>query len=344
MGSTMAEKSKKIPPEQTPAGLVFDFDALALSDDDRSVSKNIKDGEEDGSLFDAPERPDCDICMAPMPLEQNLCIYMNCCGKTICCGCFGHNQRVNEVAHYKKLLKEQAMAKRKPKPQAIVFVTCAFCRKPLPRPGDNEDYLRRTRDRMARNDARGFKAMANFFREGEFGLPVNEAKEVEYFSKAAELGLPDALLQLASWYEHGAKGFEKDMKKAAEYYEAAARKGDVTARVKLGELEAKNGRMDLAIKHWQISAAAGDKPSVDVLTALFPMGHISKKSLEESIRARFFAWKAMQSDERDLYVLFRKGREEENKTKSAKYYQQWVDLLLKMGKHKEVEVLTAQGL
>lgn len=45
-----------------------------------------------------PEREECPVCFVPMPLmEANGSIDMNCCGKSICDGCFGGTYKAKFV-------------------------------------------------------------------------------------------------------------------------------------------------------------------------------------------------------------------------------------------------------
>ena len=38
-------------------------------------------------LFQQPQKPDCDICMIPLPTFESGTFYQACCGKIICNGC-----------------------------------------------------------------------------------------------------------------------------------------------------------------------------------------------------------------------------------------------------------------
>ena len=59
------------------------------------------------------------------------------------------------------------------------------------------------------------------YMEGEEGIAQDEAKAVELFQRAADLGNADAMVRLGECYDDG-EGVEQDKSKAVEWYQRAA--------------------------------------------------------------------------------------------------------------------------
>ena len=73
------------------------------------------------------------------------------------------------------------------------------------------------------------------YRNGDFGLAKDSSKAVELIERAARLGLKEAHFDLArSFDEDSYCLIEKDMARAVEHYEIAAKQGHVGARHNLG--------------------------------------------------------------------------------------------------------------
>jgi hypothetical protein len=75
--------------------------------------------------------------------------------------------------------------------------------------------------------------------------------------------------------------------------------GDEEARYMLGGLEAKSGKIDLAIKHWTIAASAGDYIAMNHLRICFEKGHTSRESINSTLAAYNTSCSEMRSEARD---------------------------------------------
>ena len=124
---------------------------------------------------------------------------------------------------------------------------------------------------------------------------------MELYRRAADLGHAQSCGIVGNAHAHGDLGACIDKEEGSKYYHLAAKKGSVTARHNLGIMEHANGRKDLAVRHWRISAASGFKPSADVLIECYQEGAISKGDLEESLRAKHAACEDMWSEEREWF-------------------------------------------
>ena len=251
-----------------------------------------EDGDDDSSLFnEPPPRPDCDICMLTLPIQNKFHSYMSCCGKVICAGCIAtHTLKILET-NEKRI--EKAKKEKKP-PPPLLKRACPFCRTEVHEEGD-QNTLDRMQKRVELDDPDTLLQLAFYYRDGDYGLSPDEGKYWDFLEKAASLGSADAhyVLGIAA---------EDYSSIARAHFEAGAKSGCVPSRHELGEMEYAVGNKKVAVRHWRMSAAAGYNRSVKELIKCFQEGLLSKESLEESIRAKHVACEAIRSEERDKFV------------------------------------------
>ena len=92
---------------------------------------------------------------------------------------------------------------------------------------------------------------------------------------------------------------EVDKEKACHFYELAAMSGDVDARHNLGCMEGRAGNHNRAMKHFILSARAGDKDSLNRVKQGFMRGHVTKDEYANTLRAYQKIQDEMKSDARD---------------------------------------------
>ena len=150
--------------------------------------------------------------------------------------------------------------------------------------------------------------LGQYYSNGEHGAPVDERKALELYHRAASLGHCRSCSKLAKAYLFGELGLAVDMEEAKRHWVHCAKRGDAEARHNLGNIEFYDGNLDLAVRYYRISAAAGVKASADFLLRLLQAGVpcLCKPDLEESLRANHAAREDMRSDERDRYVDYLK--------------------------------------
>ena len=103
-------------------------------------------------------------------------------------------------------------------------------------------------------------------------------------------------------------GVEIDKKKAKHYYVLAAMNGSVKARNNLGAYEYEAGNYQRAMKHFIISARAGDKLSLDADTKGYMHGHITKEEYANTLREYQKSQDEMTSEARDKALTARNQR------------------------------------
>ena len=151
--------------------------------------------------------------------------------------------------------------------------------------------------RVEANDAISMCLLATGYHSGLGGLQQNHAKTMELLAQAADLGYCKAHCSLADiYYEMG------DLKKAKFHYDAAAMLGHEVARKNLGCFEKTLGNMELAIKHWIVSASAGHYQAMGHLKTCFEKGCFSGESIDSTMTAYNNSCAEMRSKARDAYI------------------------------------------
>jgi len=89
------------------------------------------------------------------------------------------------------------------------------------------------------------------------GVPQNDVKALEWYTKAAEQGVADAQYMLGFWYDFG-EGVPEDDAKAVEWYTKAAEQGHDRAQYTLGSIYAggkDDPKNDAKAAEWWTKAA-----------------------------------------------------------------------------------------
>ena len=108
-------------------------------------------------------------------------------------------------------------------------------------------------------------------------------KALELFHRAGELGSTTAYCSVGYAYDHGG-GADVDEKKANQYYELAAMRGDADARHNLGLNEGMAGNVDRALRHLMIAVRGGYKPSLEMIKGLYTSGCITKDDYTKALQ------------------------------------------------------------
>ena len=133
---------------------------------------------------------------------------------------------------------------------------------------------------------------------GTRGMPQDYRKANELFLKGGELGCDEGYFSLGIAYRTG-QGVEIDREKSKYFYELAAMKGNTKARHSLGIMEQENGNAERSLKHYIISARAGNKESLDAVKEGFMTKLVAKDEYANTLRAYQKSSNEMKSDERD---------------------------------------------
>ena len=168
-------------------------------------------------------------------------------------------------------------------------------------------------ERIRKGDGKAAYKLALKYRDGDalIKIPKNEVKSLELLHHAADdLGYSTAMMEVERVYATGQHGATRDVDKGRKYSEVAVKLGNVHARLPLGMLEAEEGNIDLAIRHWKVAASAGDERSVKKLWAFFYRKALEKAELEVTLRAHKEACDVVNNEERALVIRESKGGRE----------------------------------
>ena len=274
----------------------------------------VTDAGADGELW-KPHAPteECPVCLVPLPLtialpsavRQSARTFWSCCGKTVCYACDMEHQRALAVTNAKRATK-----KLPPQP-----MSCAFCRSP--QEYDDAEIVERYQERSRKGDTEALCNLASFYSDGSYGLPKNDAKAYELLNRAADLGCVFAQSFLGQHLALNSRpqytdywpllAFEWHRQRGEGMLISAAKGGDVAARHTLGVLEDERGNHSLAIKHYQLAAAAGLDHSMKALWSSFHGNQLSKVDLQNALRAHQAACDEMNSEERERCQAWKKA-------------------------------------
>ena len=90
--------------------------------------------------------------------------------------------------------------------------------------------MARLRKRVELKDPKAMRDMALYYGDGDFGLPVDQAKCIELLRQSAGLGFPNAQFNLGNYYDDGEMGLEQNKEEASKCYKVAAEGGYLAAR------------------------------------------------------------------------------------------------------------------
>jgi TPR repeat protein len=199
-------------------------------------------------------------------------VYYECCSKEICKGCI---HSFAQSGNYDK---------------------CLFCnanRADKTGEENNKEIMKR----VAVNDPGAMYLLGNHYEHGLRGLQQDQAKAIDLYARASELGYSKAHYQLGGVYHEGG-----NLKKAKFHWEAAAMAGHEEARNNVGVLEANAGNMERAINHWTIAASAGNCQAMGALQTWFEVGYGSRESIDTTLAAYNSSCVEMRSEARDASI------------------------------------------
>ena len=233
----------------------------------------------DEILFKQPEGThfgDCPICCVPFPLDPLKSRMQACCSKMICIGC----SYSSIVRHWEE--------KR--------LRTCPFCRHIVPDTLEESDKIRTKR--VEANDPTAIRQLGRkHLDEGDYDSAF------KYLTKAADFGDAMAHYELSVMYRDE-EGVEKDEKREIYHLEEASIAGLPLARYSLAFHEAKNGRIERAVKHLIIAASLGEDNSINGLKEYYKSGFVSKDDFAAALRAHHAAVDATKSPQREAAAKY----------------------------------------
>eukprot|EP00985_Skeletonema_marinoi_P031175 scaffold36657_cov66-Skeletonema_marinoi.AAC.1 len=172
--------------------------------------------------------------------------------------------------------------------------SCPFCRQPEPKSAAEIEHYKMKR-RKANDPVAIQGAGKRRYHDGDY------ERAFEYFSKAIEVEAGDAEAEahycLSFMYRDG-KGIGRDAQKRVYHLEEAAIGGHPKARHDLGVHEVYQGRIEIAARHFIISANLGHDASLKALRELRAAGEVGHEDFVTAFRAHQAAVNATKSRQR----------------------------------------------
>ena len=246
----------------------------------RECKKRANELHDEKLFKQPPPDEDCPICMIRLPTLPKGRVYMACCGKLVCGGCTHapvYDDKGNRVDDDKQN-------------------ECPFCRTVAPK--SYEKTIKRLEKRIELNDPTAIHNMGVYYSHGQFGLSQNDAKALELWHRAGELGHHKSYFNIGGVYNEG-RGVEIDKQKALHYWELAAMGGDVEARHNLGAMEGQAGNMDRALKHFMIAVKDGGSISLESIKRMHEAGLSTKDEYTKALQLYQEYLDEVKSDQRD---------------------------------------------
>ena len=129
------------------------------------------------------------------------------------------------------------------------------------------------------------------------GLLQDQAKALELYARAAELGSCRAYFSLSTEYDLGG-----DLKKARFHYGAAAMAGHEAARYNLGYIKRKSGNVVRAMKHMRIAAYAGCYNGMNAIIVALRQRMVSRDEVDSIMTAYNNSCAEMRSEAKDKLI------------------------------------------
>lgn len=118
--------------------------------------------------------------------------------------------------------------------------------------------------------------VGSLYDSGFVEVDDKEARSLQWFRKAAELGQADAQNILGYFYLNGKRGIKRDLQKGGQWYELAAAQGNVDALINLGEIYYSGTQVPLdyarAFEFFERAAKMGKSRALNYLAWMYSNG------------------------------------------------------------------------
>ena len=231
----------------------------------------------------------CPICFHRLPLQKSEHVYHTCCGQVICDGCVIGQQRTQlKEPQFKELgimiedtTPEEEQFRLIEQHGNSIYV-CPYCRAPFPKGA--EELLQRLYDRIEVRNDRDYTIAVNqlgaYYRTGKHGLPQNLKKAEELFTKAYDLGNPDAAWHLYLLYHNY---YPNQNEKEKKYLVRGEMIGNMECTSVLAKLACDSGNGEECARLCMKAALLGEDTSN--LLQCYRHNLLSKDDLATTLRA-----------------------------------------------------------
>ena len=293
----MGKKGKKAqagkPKKLTPKDIGKRLDALVVQ-----LEKELEGADLFAPLLPTEDYP---ICLVPLSRISEQTDYKACCGKVICLGCIGENQKFAD-----KKMKQ----------------VCPFCREV--KPPSNEGCVRQLETRAKKGDPLAWCFLGLYFGSSRIAKK-DILRGIDCWIRAIEFGDLRACGLISGCYRNG-NGVSADEERALLFQQVGALRGDIISRHGLGFMEYQSGNHEVGVRHWKIAAEGGMQLSLDELKSIFNANgkkpgyeFIRKEDLDKVYRVCHEAQGEVKSEEREKHANAFDTSEEHGKWYSEKF-------------------------
>ena len=255
---------------------------------ERAIEAALNRKEDPLENWERPQQDECPLCMITLPPHESECLYLTCCGKTVCWGCAFYGMVGVHVRNGRDLSEAMELGE-----------ICPFCR---------ESHVRAYKSVMNRAEDRQHEAM---FQVGMYGLKgknshtVNEAEGMKWLQVAVEAGSGKAAFQLGRWY-FGGEFVDHDIEKALGYFRKGAELGYTPSFHIMGLILLEDGEIEEGMLNFR-KAAIGGVSNSGLFIALrygFSKGYITKEEYALTLRKNQAICDELNSEGRQKFRLF----------------------------------------
>ena len=247
-----------------------------------------------------PHQEECPICFLPLPFNNDFggSVYMTCCGKDICGGCFMQNWDSHATLD-----------------KAEICVLCRTDTQSFGTNGTSKSILAQYMKLVNKGRHKAMFCLAEYYFDGRYDIEQDKDEALKWYIRAIEAGSSIAAERLA-WYYLSGNGVEEDSKKALEYYQRAADLGDPSCFFMIGLFHFEKGEIEEGMLNLRKAAICGlsqgeDVPLFTDLKNGLKYGYITKEEYDYTQSENQTAINEMKSDARERYAELKRKHGDE---------------------------------
>lgn len=222
------------------------------------------------------KRPECPLCTYILPVTNDGCTYMVCCGKHTCHACMIEHC----IAH------------------ARADKDCPFCRTPLPRSG--VEASKKLLARIEKGDTNAMQNLSFCYINGNaypyHDIEKDEKKGIELLQRAVDLGSADACFFMGNIYIDGLQ-VPRDYDKAEQLLTQSAKAGSAEGAYLLSKFYVKvRPNISKFVYYLRLSAAMGYELAMTALAGEYTKSENLKVLKKDEFEATLRSFQATQDD------------------------------------------------
>ena len=238
----------------------------AAEEHDYGFDQFSDEEEIDIDTFVMPPRPDCSICMLPLPFEDSQYTLKSCCGYSLCRAC-------DESSIYGGIKRGIDMAD---------LFKCPFCRENQPK-----DVAAALNILVERGNSNAMHLLPDYC-AGSDQNPLDVKRGIELYHMSARAGNSKACYDLGFHYWKGAQFdnfvLKENRPKAMRLFARGAKLGDLLCLYKIGVMRHADGKEDCH-RYYLAAASAGRQEALDKVKEMYVAKAVTKEDYANALRS-----------------------------------------------------------